>query len=175
MAQKLQINLQPRLHSLATRRAGVCGYSNLADYIVALIQADLTKAGAKLPPRVRVSRESILKIRKRLLDGIMSYMKASENPGYGYTCGYRLKHIDRCAAIINSLQTELSEKPKPTPQRILQSVKRAVLRLNKLNASCGGALIETDQREDLCQLIFVAACAAGLTVTEDITEQWREW
>ena len=135
----------------------------------------MTKAGAKRPARVRVSREPIRRIRKRLLDGMMSYMKASEDPGYGYTCGYQLKHIDRCAAIIDALHAEVSRRPKPTPERVLQSVKRAVSRLNKLNASCGGALIETDQREDLCQLIFAAAHYAGLNVTEDITEQWREW
>ena len=105
----------------------------------------------------------------------MSYMKASEDPGYGYTCGYRLKDIDRCAKIIDAFHNELSAKPKPAPDRVSEVVKQVVVKLNMLNAACGGALIETDQREKLCQLINVVARNAGSKVTEDITEPWREW
>jgi hypothetical protein len=54
-------------------------------------------------------------------------------------------------------------------------VKRVVLKLNKLNASCDGALIETDQREDLCELIQTAAKSAGLNSDQDATVSWREW
>ena len=106
---------------------------------------------------------------------MMTYMKASEIPGYGYACGYQLKHIDRCAAIVDAFHAELMTTPKPTPERILKVAKRAVLKLNKLNAACDGALIETDQREDLTQLILVAARNAGLKVKEDITEPSRNW
>ncbi len=59
--------------------------------------------------------------------------------------------------------------------QILAAAKQAVLNLNALNKECGGRLIETDQREDLCELILVAAKLAGLESDEDITEEWREW
>jgi len=178
MPARLKIDLPRSLYSKAKRRASESGHSNLADFIISLIQRDVTangSAGDSRTSRVVVSRESFQKIRKRLLDGMMSHMKASEDPGYGYACGYRLKHIDRCAAIIDAFHTDLMTKPKPTPERALQVVQRAVLKLNKLNATCDGALIETDQREDLCQLMLVAARNAGLKVSEDITERWRNW
>lgn len=52
---------------------------------------------------------------------------------------------------------------------------RQVLKLNKLKEKCGGSIIETDQREDLCQIILVAARRAGLKTEEDMTEEGREW
>jgi hypothetical protein len=182
---KVRIDLPNRLYSKAAWRASESGHPTLADYVVSLIESDVAAAEASntalrraLDGRTRppvVSRQSFRSIRKRLLDGMMSHMKASEDPGYGYTCGYRLKHIDRCVAIIDAFHSELFIKPNPTPQRITDSVHRAVLKLNKLNAACNGALIETDQREDLCQLLLVAARKAGLKITGDITEPWRNW
>ena len=50
------------------------------------------------------------------------------------------------------------------------------LALNALNEDCGGNLIETGEREALCDLIERAAREAGLPESdEDITEAWREW
>ncbi len=54
-------------------------------------------------------------------------------------------------------------------------MRQVVLDLNGLNEESGGGLIETDQREGLCQLILVAALHAGLKTDEDVTEEWREW
>lgn len=106
---------------------------------------------------------------------MFTYMKTSEDPGYGYACGYTKKHIDRCAKITREFLQKLSEIPKGQTQKILTEVKRVVVRLNKLNASCDNALIETDQREELCQLILTAAHKAGLKGAEDVTSKWREW
>ena len=48
--------------------------------------------------------------------------------------------------------------------------------LNSLNARCGGTLIETDQREDICEFIIRAGCLAGFNGEgEDGTEAWRDW
>ena len=104
-----------------------------------------------------------------------SYMKASEEPGFGYACGYTLKHIDRCAAITRDFLETLSALPKGDTANIVAEVKRVIVKLNKLNASCGGALIETDQREDLCLLIQTAAGNAGLEADQDVTAEWRKW
>jgi len=47
---------------------------------------------------------------------------------------------------------------------------------NKLNGECDYSLIETDQREDLCELITSAADHAGLeSSVYDIIEEWRDW
>jgi hypothetical protein len=50
-----------------------------------------------------------------------------------------------------------------------------ILDLNGLNEQGEFSLIETDQREALCQLILTAATRAGLDTDEDVTEEWREW
>jgi hypothetical protein len=56
----------------------------------------------------------------------------------------------------------------------MKSLKKAVLALNDLNEECNGGLIETAEREDLCELINVAVGHAGLESNEDdITEEWR--
>jgi hypothetical protein len=44
----------------------------------------------------------------------------------------------------------------------MKSVKKTVLALNDLNEECNCSLIETDQHEDLCELIDVAVDRAGL-------------
>lgn len=106
---------------------------------------------------------------------MFSHMRASEDPGFGYTCGYTLKHIDRCAAIVREFIDRLSALPKGHTEQILAEVRRVVVKLNKLTASCDSALIETDQREDLCRLIHTAANNAGLRSGHDMTAEWRKW
>jgi hypothetical protein len=45
-----------------------------------------------------------------------------------------------------------------------------------MGSTSDGLLIETDQREQLCELIIAAAQRAGLVSdVYDITEEWREW
>ena len=48
-------------------------------------------------------------------------------------------------------------------------------RVRSLNARCNGHLIETDQRENLCDLINRGAGAAGVGAGADLTAAWREW
>lgn len=48
--------------------------------------------------------------------------------------------------------------------------------LNDLNDSCDDPIIETLQRDYLCDIIIKAAEHCGLRADEDdITEEWREW
>jgi hypothetical protein len=55
-------------------------------------------------------------------------------------------------------------------------VQKTVLSLNKLNESTGESLIETDQREDIANIIILAGSLKGFNERrEDITETWREW
>jgi hypothetical protein len=184
-------------------RAADQGFSSIAAYLRQLIDEDLKKWGGakrrgykslkKMLGDTKVShevvsramgvwqgkektqRETLSAVRKRLLDTMFSYMKASEDPGYGYACGYQLTHIDRCAAIIDDYIEELSGRRKRKQEEILNVVKKVVVKLNRLNVSCGRALIETDQRENLCRLILMVAQKAGLDTEEDVTERWRGW
>jgi hypothetical protein len=104
------------------------------------------------------------------------------DPDYdpGFDAGYTQAEIDRSAKIIDTYLASLANAANVSAARkedsIMAAVKAAVLDFNKLNAECEQPIIETDQREMLCELIISAALEAGLEPEEyDITEQWREW
>ena len=130
------------------------------------------------------TKRDILRLRKAVLDGMVSYMKygaaeSETDPDYDPTfdAGYEQADIDRCARIIDELLASLEGVPRvKKDESILKAVKAAVVKLNTLNDRCDGILIETDQREQLCALIIAAAKRAGLVSSVyDITEEWREW
>jgi hypothetical protein len=116
------------------------------------------------PPR------PILAVRQELLDGMARYMSSK-----GKGCGYAQGDIDRCAAVVDRYLANLGKGASLPAKEILDEIKQAVLDLNALNENCGGSLIETDQREALCEIILVAAKKAGLDSKDDATEEWREW
>lgn len=56
--------------------------------------------------------------------------------------------------------------------------KEAILKTNVLNEQCGYALIETGEREELCELTDAIAIAAGLdpkSYGEGLASEWRDW
>lgn len=108
-----------------------------------------------------------------ILRSMIDYMNFDEEEDFD--CGYSQKHIDKCGEILDDYIDELG-KCKKNEKSIMQSVKKVILALNKLNNECDGSLIETDQREYLCPFIEKAATIAGLPKLEgDITYEWREW
>ena len=92
-----------------------------------------------------------------------------------WDAGYSQRHIDRCMAIVDAYLATVGVDSKLPEDEIRAAVKKAVLDLNAVNEKCEGALLETDQREDVCQLLLVGAKKAGLRTDDDITEEWREW
>lgn len=125
----------------------------------------------------------LMKLKKKTLDGMIDYMKYGgaddeNDPEYDpeFDAGYTQKHVDQCSKIIDDLFDSLKAVSGAKRQEsIMKAVKTAVVKLNKLNDKCDGGLIETDQREDFCELIISAAKQAGLESDDDITEEWREW
>jgi hypothetical protein len=117
----------------------------------------------------------ILELKQRLIAGMVSYMEF-ERTGGGDPC-YSQADIDRCDQIIDGFLTRLASAPEGDKNEfILETVKATVFSLNQLNKDCNLTIIETDQREDLCALIILAAKNAGLaSINGDITYQWREW
>ena len=119
----------------------------------------------------------VLSLKEDLLESMVSFMKGEdddEEGDSGFEAGYTQDDINRCAAIVDHYLLSLS-KTKGDADAIMEVVKDTVLELNTLNDNCDGSLIETDQRETLCELIITAAQDAGLDTDEDITEEWREW
>ena len=116
----------------------------------------------------------ITEVRRCLLERMVSFMEGDENEP-DFDCGYTQADIAQCAAIVDAYLADIAANTDPDEDQLRFIIKKAVLQLNDLNDSCGGSLIETDEREDLCEIILVAAQACGLTTTPDITEEWRDW
>jgi hypothetical protein len=120
--------------------------------------------------------EKLLNIRQRLLDGMIDFMSPDEEePDPDFDCGYTQADVNACLRIIDAYLARVASIKDANQIEILKTIQDAVEQLNRLNDSCNGCLIETDQREDLCELLLVAAKNAGLATDNDVTEQWREW
>src|SRR5689334_15534268 len=116
-------------------------------------------------------KSQLQELETALIKDMVSYMKfgGAENetdPDYDpdFDAGYTQKHVNRCAKIIRAYLDALGRMGgSERNQKILTQAKKAVLALNKLNEECDGSLIETDQREEICSLMIIAAKNAGLT------------
>lgn len=55
-------------------------------------------------------------------------------------------------------------------------VKSTILKLNDLNEKCNFSLIETNEREQIAEIVILVGNKMGYnSIKEDITEEWREW
>lgn len=116
----------------------------------------------------------IQSIRERILDGMRSYIEAVRKDGGDP--GYTEIDVDECGAIIDSYIRRISSCKHGDKQAVMSAVRDAVVELNALNLKAGESLIETDQREDLAELISKAAAVVGVgNGKDDLTEEWREW
>ena len=73
---------------------------------------------------------------------------------------------------------EIGENAKKKDKEKLFEI--AIIGLNTLNDETEGSLIETGEREDLCELIDNISISAGLNPEdyadgEGISDEWREW
>jgi hypothetical protein len=128
--------------------------------------------------------QEIFELKRKIIDNMARYMRfggaVDENdPEYDpeFDAGYTREHVHQCSACIDDYLSSLEKTPEVgKDEYILAVVEKTVLRLNKLNDECDGNLIETDQREDLCKLIDIAARQSGLeSSADDITYEWRNW
>ncbi|NHZ34046.1 hypothetical protein [Massilia rubra] len=116
----------------------------------------------------------IASIRADLLDEMAAYMErcaedTDNEPPYGKA------EIDECANILDAYAAAIDKLPKPADHAaIMKEVERVVVALNEFDERAGG-VIETEEREKLCDIIYLVAKDAGLQADEDITEQWRDW
>ncbi|MBP2654117.1 MAG: hypothetical protein H6Q73_1686 [Firmicutes bacterium] len=87
---------------------------------------------------------------------------------------YSEEVISQCEIALEEFIRNLDTLGDPLKsQDILRCVQAVVVKFNKLDAIY--SFIETVEREDLCDFIYIAARMAGLDTDEDITEKWRDW
>jgi hypothetical protein len=118
--------------------------------------------------------DELLELKGDIIDGMISYMETDDDD---FNTDYTKEDIDKCDAIlVKYITAVLTPATYGDTEKIMAAVKEAVLSLNALNEKCDHSLIETDQREGICELIIRAATKVGLESEEyDITEEWREW
>ena len=117
----------------------------------------------------------IVKFKSTLSEQVIAPM-LSYREECGEACDFTEKDVRKCEKILAEYLETLAKSASPSDKAIRSAVKKAVLALNKLNEKTDYALLETDERETICELMQMAAEEAGLQVgDEDITEEWREW
>jgi hypothetical protein len=109
----------------------------------------------------------IKKIIESLKTGMIEYIEPGETE-------YTEKDVEKCMKLIDTFLTELAQTENK--ENGMKVVEKVVLKLNELNEKCEYELIETDQREELAEIIIMAGNLKGYNEKdEDITEEWREW
>jgi len=108
-----------------------------------------------------------------LLEGMREYLAGILDGGG--EAGYNGTHIGECGRILDAYLATVEEAADGDDDAVMAAVQFTVLSLNGLNERCHGSLIETDQREQICDIINRAATKAGVGAGEDLTAQWREW
>lgn len=102
-----------------------------------------------------------------LKTGMMDYIEPGET-------AYTEKDVEKCLSLIDSFLIDLPQTE--TKETGMLCVEKIVLQLNELNEKCEEELIETDQREQIADIIILAGHLKGYNERdEDITEEWREW
>lgn len=132
---------------------------------------------------MQVETNDYVELKHEILDGMRSFMEDVAQDGAD--AGYGAAEIDECERILEgflaSLRNAVGDGERVPSRAILDRAARAAVEhtvraLNALNARCRYNLIETDQREGLCDLIRSALAEIGaLRGVEDPTEPWREW
>lgn len=94
---------------------------------------------------------------------------------------YTAENCDKAQAIFDTLIDELGKLGENAPKADKEKLfEIAIIALNDLNDETDGALIETGEREDLCELIDEITISAGLNPEDyadgdGMADEWRDW
>ncbi len=109
-------------------------------------------------------------LRETVVDLMIAFMGDDED------CGFSGNDVEECEALILDYLIALDGMKEPSDEEIMEHVKKLVLALNDLNEKTDYTLIETQEREAICEIIQNSAVECGLAdPSDDITEEWRDW
>jgi hypothetical protein len=109
------------------------------------------------------------------IDNLITTLKISmENYLKNATPAYSGKDIDQCITLLSNYAADMHKSHSKEEGMLL--VKSTVLNLNALNEEFRGSLIETNEREQIAQIINLVSSKMGYSSADnDITEEWREF
>ena len=107
-------------------------------------------------------------LKKNILDGMLDFIEGDADADYS------AKEVQECDELLSQFQITISNIT-PNIEAAMPEVKSLILKLNELNSRCDECLIETDQREQICEFIDLVLKDVAIPVEGDITEEWREW
>ncbi len=87
---------------------------------------------------------------------------------------YSSNDVTSCIKLLLEFMSSI-DLQKQTKESAKAHVRELVLSLNELNNDCQHCLIDTAQREGICEFIHKALLAANICFDNDITEEWRNW
>lgn len=109
----------------------------------------------------------INKTYKSLEKGMIDFIELDETD-------YTIADVEKCMSLLDTFLQEIEKTD--SRENGLICVKKAVLAINDLNENCDFELVETEQREQIADIIILAGHLKGYNHREeDITEEWREW
>jgi transcriptional regulator of heat shock response len=109
----------------------------------------------------------MVEISARIRTDMLNYIEPGDT-------SYSSSEVEECMQILQDYLVGM--EIKESKDDAMKLVEKTVLALNELNQRCQFELIETDQREDICEIIILAGKIKGFnTRDEDITDEWREW
>jgi hypothetical protein len=109
----------------------------------------------------------INKTYKSLEKGMIEFIELGE-------ADYTMADVKKCLSLLDDFLDEIA-KTDSRESGILM-VKKTVLAINALNENCEFELVETEQREQIAEIIILAGHLKGYNhINEDTTEEWREW
>jgi hypothetical protein len=119
-----------------------------------------------------MDNNQIDELKVNILEGMRGFMEAIAADGT--EPDYTEADLAKCEAILDAFLTKVRAANNGNAAFVMAAVEEAVVSFNELSERCE-SLIETDQREQICELIRRSAAAVGVGKGEDLTEEWREW
>ena len=111
---------------------------------------------------------------KELDNLIIKLKKSMENHMKEANPSYSQKDVNECISLLSNYVINIFKTHSKDDALLI--IKTTILKLNDLNERCDHSLIETNEREQIAEIIILAGHKMKYnSLNEDITEKWREW
>lgn len=110
--------------------------------------------------------------KKYLLHWMYDFIEDDDEPAYQAS---DVEEFDQIISVFIITVLTVDAEKKQNFTWIAGKIECLVKSLNELNNKHDNLLIETNQREDICELIDFVIEESGHSPLDDITKQWREW